>query len=81
MKRIGIGIQRLQHNIVDLFPGIPSDPDRWSLHGGGTYTHTHPHTHKHTHTHTHTRKQQIQNQMGWYLRNKDLLKVSMDCYG
>ena len=37
MKGLGAGIQRLQHNIVDLFPGIPPYPDRWSLHGGHTH--------------------------------------------
>ena len=54
MKEIGIGKKRLQHNIVDLFSGIPTDPDRWSLHGERTYAHTHTHKHTHTHTHTHT---------------------------
>ena len=28
MKGLGIGNKRLQHNIVDLFPGSPTDPDR-----------------------------------------------------
>ena len=51
MKGLGIGNKRLQHNIVDLFPGSPTDPDRWSLHGECTCTHTHTHTHTHT-THT-----------------------------
>ena len=23
----------LKQNIIDLFPGSPADPDRWSLHG------------------------------------------------
>ena len=45
MREIGIGIQRLQHNIVDLFPGIPPDPDRWSLHGGWMCTRACTHTH------------------------------------
>ena len=41
MKGFGIGNQRLQHNIVDLFPGIPTDPDRWSLHREWTWMDTH----------------------------------------
>ena len=28
MKGLGIRTKRLQYNIVDLFPGIPTDPDR-----------------------------------------------------
>ena len=62
MKGIGIGNKSLQHNIADLFLGIPPDLDRWSPHGGWTDTDTHTdtdtdihsHTDKHTHTHTHT---------------------------
>ena len=41
MKGLGRGMKRLQHNIVDLFPGTPSNLDRWSLHDEWTYTHTH----------------------------------------
>ena len=41
---LGIGNKRVQHNIVDLFSGTPTDPDRRSLHGEWTYTHTHTHT-------------------------------------
>ena len=49
MKETGRGIQRLQHNIVDLFPGIPScsrqmKPSRWM----DVNTHTHAHIHTHT---------------------------------
>ena len=33
MNRPGREKKLLQHNIVDLFPGIPTVPDRWSLHG------------------------------------------------
>ena len=52
---LGLEKKRLQHNIVDVFPGIPTDPDKWSLHGEWTYTpHTQTHTHTHTHTYTHT---------------------------
>ena len=44
MKGTGRGIQRLQHNIVDLFPGSPScsrqmKPSRWM--DVNTNTHTH----------------------------------------
>ena len=28
MKRFGKGKKRLQGNIVDLFPGTPTDPDK-----------------------------------------------------
>ena len=28
MKRLGRGKKHLQHNIVDLFPGTPTDPGR-----------------------------------------------------
>ena len=42
MKELGRGKKRLQHNIVDLYPGLPT-PDRWSLQGGWTKTHTHTH--------------------------------------
>ena len=57
MKAIGIGIQRLEHDIVDLFPGIPPDPDMKPSQWMDTHTHTHTHTDTHTHTHTyaHTR--------------------------
>ena len=41
MKGLGIWNKPLQQNIVDLFPGSPTDPDRWSLYGEWTYTHTH----------------------------------------
>ena len=55
---LGLEKKRLQHNIVDVFPGIPTDPDKWSLHGEWTYTpHTQTHTHTHTHTHTYTHTQ------------------------
>ena len=40
MKGFGIGKKFLQHNIDDLFPGIPANPDSWSLHGEWTYTDT-----------------------------------------
>ena len=36
MKRLGRGKKRPQHNIVDLFPDIPTVPDRKSLHGEWT---------------------------------------------
>ena len=52
MRGLGIGNKRLQHKTVDLFPGSPTDPDRWSLHGEWKYTHAHTHTHTHTYTHT-----------------------------
>ena len=54
MKVFGIESKRLQHNIIDLFPGSPTVPGRSSLHGERTYIHTHAHAHTHTHTHTHT---------------------------
>ena len=42
MKGLGRGKKCLQHSIVDLFPDIPTVPDRWSLHGEWTWnTHTH----------------------------------------
>ena len=36
MKGLGIGKERLQHNIVDLFLDIPTVPDRSSLHSEWT---------------------------------------------
>ena len=44
MKGIGIGIQCLQHNIVDLFPGIIIQTDEPFTVDGRTHTHTHTHT-------------------------------------
>ena len=41
VKGLGIGNKRLQHNIVDLFLGSSTDPDRRSLHGEWTYINTH----------------------------------------
>ena len=52
MKGIGIGIQCLQHNIVDLFPGIIIQTDEPFTVDGRTHTYTHTHTHTRTHTHT-----------------------------
>ena len=40
MKGLGKEKKRLQHNIVDLLLVIPTDPDRWSLHGEWTQIHT-----------------------------------------
>ena len=40
MKGIGIGIQCLQHNIVDLFPGIIIQTDEPFTVDGRTHTHT-----------------------------------------
>ena len=40
-----MGKKRLQHNIADLFPDSPIDPDRWSIHGEWTYTNTHTNVH------------------------------------
>ena len=37
MKRLGRGKKRLQRNIVDLSPDIPTLPNRWSLHGEWTW--------------------------------------------
>ena len=51
MKRHDIGKKRVQHNIDDLFPDIPTDSDRWNLH---KYTHAHTRTRTHTHTHKYT---------------------------
>ena len=39
MKEIGIGIQRLQHNIVDLFPGSTIQTDEAFKVDGRTQTH------------------------------------------
>ena len=33
LKGLDRGNKRLKQNIVDLFPGSPTDPDRQSLHG------------------------------------------------
>ena len=52
MKGLDIGNKRLQHNVVDLFPGSPTDPVNGRAR---THTHAHTHTHARTHTHTHTR--------------------------
>ena len=42
MKGLDREKKHLQHNIVNLFPDIPTVPDRWSLHGEWTWnTHTH----------------------------------------
>ena len=53
MKELGSGKKRPQHSIGDLFPDVPTDKDRLSLHGKWTYTQAHTQTHTHTHTHTH----------------------------
>ena len=48
MKGTGRGIQRLQHNIVDLFPGIPAiQSDEAFTMDGRKHTHT---THIHVRT-------------------------------
>ena len=56
MKKLGRGKKRLQHNIVDLFPDIPTIADRWSIHSEwthGTIIQTISMINvKHTHTHT-----------------------------
>ena len=62
MKRIGIGIQRLQHNIVDLFPGIMIQTDE-------AFTMD---EHTHTHTHTHETSITIQNYGFWCLVESQL---------
>ena len=41
MKKLGIGNKRLQNNIVDLFPGIPTNPDSRSLVNGRKHTDMH----------------------------------------
>ena len=48
MKGTGREIQRLQHNIVDLFPGSPSSSRQMkALRWMDVNTHTHTHTHTH----------------------------------
>ena len=37
----GLGIGNIQHNIVDLSPGSPTNSGRWSLHSEWMYKHTH----------------------------------------
>ena len=57
MTGIGIGQKRLQHNIVDLFPVSPTNPDRWSLHGEWKQTHIHTHLSiYHVYTHVSSKK-------------------------
>lgn len=45
---IGMIIQRLQQNIVDVFPGIPPHPYKWSLEAFTVDGHTHIYTHTYT---------------------------------
>ena len=41
MKELGRGNKRLQHNIVDLYPGLPTQTDEAFKVDGRTHTHTH----------------------------------------
>ena len=45
MKELGRGNKRLQHNIVDLYPGLPTQTDEAFKVDGRKHTHTHTHTH------------------------------------
>ena len=48
MKVLGRGKKRLQHNIIGLSPGIPTQTNKALMEDGRK------HTQKHTHTHTQT---------------------------
>ena len=48
MKVLGRGKKRLQHNIIGLSPGIPTQTNKALMEDGRK------HTQKHTHTRTHT---------------------------
>ena len=41
MKELGRGNKRLQHNIVDLYPGLPTQTDEAFKVDGRKHTHTH----------------------------------------
>ena len=55
MKGLDIGNKRLKHNIVDLFPGTQTDPDRQMK--PSRWMHVHTHTHAQAHTYKHYYKQ------------------------
>ena len=76
MKGLVIGNNRLQCNIVDLFPGSPTTLEKWSLDSEWTYTHTRTHTHTHTHTNTHTH---IHTTHTWVLINEKLRSYFLMC--
>ena len=44
MKELGRGKKRLQHNIVVLYPGLPTQTDEAFKVDGRKHTHTHTHT-------------------------------------
>ena len=70
MRELGRSTQVNIHNTRSLIRTPPEEP----------FTEKeYEHTHTHTHTHTLTRKQEMSRQMSWYVSNKDLLKVSMEC--
>ena len=48
MKELGRGNKRLQHNIVDLYPGLPTQTDEAFKVDGRKHTRTHTHTHTHS---------------------------------
>ena len=50
MKGLDIGNKRLKHNIVDLFPGTQTDPDRQMKPSRWMHVHTHTRTSTHIQT-------------------------------